>query len=136
MYAVVEIGGKQYRIEKGQSLLVDRLPEEVGARVSLKALLLRPDKGDPVFEGPKLGRVRVSAKVSEHLRGEKLRVFKHKPKRGYRHRAGHRSELTRIEIEEIEAGAAARSAATKPQKKRPARPKSGKQTKQTEDKGS
>jgi large subunit ribosomal protein L21 len=99
MYAIVKTGGKQYRVEKGQTLLVERLPEEAGATVSLQPVLFRSD--DVVFDADGLAKVKVDAKVVEHVRGKKLRVFKFKPKRGYRRRTGHRQDLTRIEVTEI-----------------------------------
>ena len=99
MYAIVKTGGKQYRVEKGQTLLVERLPDDAGATVSLEPILFRSD--DVVFDSDGLAKVKVDAKIVEHLRGEKLRVFKFKPKRGYRRRTGHRQELTRIEVTEI-----------------------------------
>ena len=110
-YAVIKTGGKQYRVEEGQTLLVERLPDDVGATVKLEPLLLAGD-GDPVFEGDALGKANVSAEIVEHLRGPKLRVFKFKPKRGYKVRTGHRSDLTRLEIADIKVGAR-RSAAKK-----------------------
>ena len=99
MYAIVKTGGKQYRVEKGQTLLVERLPEDAGATVSLEPILFRSD--DVVFDADGLAKIKVDAKVVEHVRGEKLRVFKFKPKRGYKRRTGHRQELTRIEVTEI-----------------------------------
>jgi large subunit ribosomal protein L21 len=99
MYAIVKTGGKQYRVEKGQTLLVERLPDEAGATVALEPIMFRSD--DVVFAPDALSKVRVDAKVVEHVRGEKLRVFKFKPKRGYRKRTGHRQNLTRIEVTEI-----------------------------------
>ena len=99
MYAIVKTGGKQYRVEKGQTLLVERLPDEAGSTVALEPILFRSD--DVVFDADGLAKVKVDAKIVEHLRGEKLRVFKFKPKRGYRKRNGHRQELTRIEVTEI-----------------------------------
>jgi large subunit ribosomal protein L21 len=96
MYAIVKTGGKQYRVEQGQTLLVERLPEEAGATVSLQPVLFRSD--DTVFDADGLAQVRVDARVVEHVRGPKLRVFKFKPKRGYRRRTGHRQELTRLEV--------------------------------------
>jgi large subunit ribosomal protein L21 len=99
MYAIVKTGGKQYRVEKGQTLLVERLPDDAGATVSLEPILFRSD--DVVFDVDGLAKVKVDAKVVEHIRGEKLRVFKFKPKRGYKRRTGHRQELTRIEVTEI-----------------------------------
>jgi large subunit ribosomal protein L21 len=99
MYAIVKTGGKQYRVEKGQTLLVERLPDEAGATVALEPIMFRSD--DVVFGADDLQKVRVDAKVVEHIRGEKLRVFKFKPKRGYRKRTGHRQSLTRIEVTDI-----------------------------------
>src|SRR6266536_6606110 len=114
MYAIVKTGGKQYRVEKGQTLLVERLPDEAGATVSLEPILFRSD--DVVFDADGLAKVKVDAKIVEHVRGEKLRVFKFKPKRGYRRRTGHRQDLTRIEVTEI------KQLARKPAAKRAAAP--------------
>jgi large subunit ribosomal protein L21 len=100
MYAIVRVGGKQYRVEEGQTLLVDRLREDEGAKVELEPLLLAGD-GDPVFEKDGLGKAKITATVQGHERGEKIRVVKFKPKRGYKRTAGHRSELTRLTIDKI-----------------------------------
>jgi large subunit ribosomal protein L21 len=112
MYAVIESGGKQYKVEKGTSLLVDRLPAEEGEKVSLRAVMFRDD--DVVTAAAELEKVKVEATVAEHLRGPKVKVFKYKPKKGYRRRAGHRSELTKLEVTEI------RKLARKPAAKKPA----------------
>lgn len=110
MYAVVETGGKQYRVEKGDTLLVDRLSEDEGAKVSLRPVAFRDKE---MVLGSDLEKVKVEAKVAGHERGPKIRVFKYRPKKGYRKRQGHRSELTRIEVTDIKmlsrkpAGAAA-----------------------------
>jgi large subunit ribosomal protein L21 len=101
MYAIVKTGGKQYRVEEGQTLLVERLPGDAGAKLDLEPLLLA---GDEALFGDKLGKVKVAAEVVEHVRGPKLRVNKFKPKRGYRRRAGHRQELTRIRVTKITKG--------------------------------
>ena len=102
MYAIVKAGGKQYRVEKGQKLLIERVREDEGATLTLEPVLFRSD--DVVFDSDGLAKVKVDAKIVEHLRGEKLRVFKFKPKRGYKRRTGHRQELTRIEITDIKGG--------------------------------
>ena len=102
MYAIVKTGGKQYRVERGQRLLVERLTASQGDDVKLEPVLYRSD--DVVFDKAGLAEVAVTAKVLAHVRGEKLRVFKFKPKRGYRRRTGHRQQLTRIEVTEIAAG--------------------------------
>jgi large subunit ribosomal protein L21 len=99
-YAIVESGGKQYRVEKGQSLLVDRIAEDEGAKVGLRAVMFRND--DDMVAAPKeLEKVKVEAKVAGHERGEKIKVFTYKAKKGYRKRKGHRSELTRLEVTEV-----------------------------------
>jgi large subunit ribosomal protein L21 len=99
-YAIVETGGKQYRVEKGASLLVEKLAVDEGSRVNLRAVMFKDD-GDVVLDGDKLEKVKVEAVVAEHLRGPKVRVFKYKPKKGYRRRAGHRQALTRLEVTEV-----------------------------------
>ncbi|MFN8113964.1 MAG: 50S ribosomal protein L21 [Solirubrobacterales bacterium] len=99
-YAIVESGGKQYRVEKGQSLLVDRIAEDEGAKVPLRAVMFRSDS-DTVVAPADLEKVKVEAKVAGHERGTKVKVFKYKAKKGYRKRRGHRSELTRLEVTEV-----------------------------------
>ena len=98
-YAVIESGGKQYRVEKGTSVLVDRLSAAQGEKVALRPVLFR-DK-EIIAEPKELEKVKVEATVAEHLRGPKIKIFKYKPKKGYRRRAGHRSELTRLEVTEL-----------------------------------
>ena len=101
-YAIVETGGKQYRAEKGTTLVVDRLKADEGAKVNLRAVMFRGDKqADVIIGGTDLEKVKVEATVTGHERGEKIRVFKYKAKKGYRKRAGHRSELTRLEVTEV-----------------------------------
>jgi large subunit ribosomal protein L21 len=117
-YAVIETGGKQYRVEKGTSLLVDRLGAKEGEKVSLRPVMFR-DK-EVVADAKGLEKVKVEATVAEHLRGPKIKVFKYKPKKGYRRRAGHRSELTKLEVTEISIGG--RKAAA-PKKEEPAEAK-------------
>ena len=105
-YAVIRTGGKQYRVEEGMTLLVERLPDDEGAKIALEPLLYSGGGGkDTVFESADLGRVKVEATILGHERGEKLRVFKFKPKRGYKRTAGHRQELTRLRVTGIKKGA-------------------------------
>ena len=102
-YAVIKTGGKQYRVEEGTTLLVERLSEDEGAKVQLEPLLYAG--GDQtLFGGDDLGKVKVEATVVGHERGPKLRVFKFKPKRGYKRRTGHRQELTRLQVTGINVG--------------------------------
>jgi large subunit ribosomal protein L21 len=118
-YAIVKTGGKQYRVEQGQKLLIERLPVGDGESVSLQPLLYVD--GTSVVDGEDLARVSVEARVVAHERGPKLRVVKFKPKRGYKRRTGHRQNLTRIEVTSLKLGSGSgsgsgsgrRSAATK-----------------------
>jgi large subunit ribosomal protein L21 len=99
MYAIVKTGGKQYRVESGQRLLIERVAAEEGADVALEPVFYRSEQ--TIFEPEALKGVHVTARVLGHVRGPKLRVFKFKPKRGYKRRTGHRQELTRIEVTQI-----------------------------------
>ena len=101
-YAIVKTGGKQYRVEEGQSLLVERLRADEGANADLEPILFRSD--DTIFDAKGLGKVKVQAKVVGHERGKKIRVFKYKPKQGYKRTTGHRQELTRLEITKVSNG--------------------------------
>ena len=123
-YAVIESGGKQYKVEKGSSLLVDRLTAKEGDKVALRAVMFR-DK-EVVAEPKELEKVKVEATVAEHLRGPKIKVFKYKPKKGYRRRAGHRSELTRLEVVEVKMGAAKAKAKKAAKAKAESKPASAK----------
>ena len=96
MYAIVKTGGKQYRVEQGTTLLVERLPEDEGTTVALEPILFRSEEA--VFDTAGLADVKVDAEIVEHLRGPKIRVFKFKPKRGYKKTQGHRQELTRLKV--------------------------------------
>jgi large subunit ribosomal protein L21 len=95
-YAIVKTGGKQYRVEQGLTLLVERLPVGDGESIDLEPLLYVD--GSSVVDGEGLSGVSVTARVVAHERGPKLRVVKFKPKRGYKRRTGHRQNLTRIEV--------------------------------------
>jgi len=99
MYAIVESGGKQYKVEKGETLLLDRLHAKEGEKIDLRAVMFRD--GDVVTDPAELEKVKVEATIAEHLRGPKITVFKYKAKKGYRRKAGHRSELTKVEITDL-----------------------------------
>src|SRR5580658_9392251 len=112
MYSIVKTGGKQYRVEEGQTLLIERLPDDEGATVKLPPLLYVD--GEDVFDGDALAEVTVEATIVAHERGPKLRVVKFKPKRGYKRRTGHRQELTRVKVTAIKRAASkSRRAAAK-----------------------
>jgi large subunit ribosomal protein L21 len=102
VYAVIETGGKQYRVAAGDVIEVERLPAEAGEQVEIdRVLMVAGDEGisigAPVVDGAK-----VVATVSEHLRGPKITVFKMKAKKRYRRKTGHRQELTRLKIDAIQ----------------------------------
>ncbi len=102
MYAIVKTGGKQYRVQQGEYLLVERLPADESATVQLQPLLYVD--GDTLVDGEDLAKVTVEARILAHERGPKLRIVKFKPKRGYKRRNGHRQELSRIEITSLKLG--------------------------------
>ena len=100
MYAIIETGGKQYWVEPGQNLQVEKLEAEAGATVELKALWAAEAKGtSPDAKAAKAAKV--TAEVVKHLRGRKILVFKKRPKKGYERMKGHRQDLTEIKIKEI-----------------------------------
>jgi large subunit ribosomal protein L21 len=110
-YAVIKTGGKQYRVEEGTTLLIERLSDDEGAKISLEPLLYAGDQ--TLFGADDLAKITVEATIIGHERGPKLRVFKFKPKRGYKRTTGHRQELTRIEVTGIKVSGGSRSKAKK-----------------------
>ena len=117
MYAIVEIAGHQFKVEKDQKVFVNRLQTEEGKKVSFDNVLLLGD-GDKVTVGaPAIDGAQVSAKVLKHLKGDKVIVFKKKRRKGYRVKNGHRQSLTEIVIESIAASGAKKAAPKKEVKK-------------------
>src|SRR5262249_16305610 len=91
-----------YRVEEGSSLLVDRLDAKQGDKVTLRPVMFRD--GEVLVGEKELAGVKVEATVAEHLRGPKVKVFKYKAKKGYRRRASHRSQLTKLEVTSLKGG--------------------------------
>ncbi|HYY34253.1 MAG TPA: 50S ribosomal protein L21 [Gaiellaceae bacterium] len=115
-YAIIAVGGKQYRVREGERLLVDRVAVDEG-KTFHPDLLLIGGEGEPTL-GDKLKSQQVTAKVAAHVLGEKVVVGKHKRRTGYRRRNGHRSRLSQIEIQSIGTKAArGRSPSPTPQEK-------------------
>lgn len=113
-YAIISLGGKQYRVHEGEHLLVDRLRADEGATVEPRVLLVGGNGGPDLAPS-----TTVTARVVGHELGEKIRIGKYRRRTGYKKHAGHRSKLTRIEIESIGAGAkraAAKKSAAAPKK--------------------
>ncbi|MDR2245972.1 MAG: 50S ribosomal protein L21 [Treponema sp.] len=107
MYAVVEFQGKQYKAEKGALLRVDRLDAEPGDVLEIDSVLLlsQGDAPDAVTVGvPYVPGVTVSATVDSHVKGDKIIVFKYKPKKDYRRKQGHRQKYSIIKIDDIKTG--------------------------------
>ncbi|MGB3619658.1 MAG: 50S ribosomal protein L21 [Catalinimonas sp.] len=102
MYAIIEIAGQQHKVQKDQSIFVQRLDGEEGAALSLGQVLLVEDGDDVRVGTPVLDGVTVSAKIVEHVKGDKVIVFKKKRRKGYRKKNGHRQYFTRLQIEGIE----------------------------------
>ncbi|MBE50811.1 MAG: 50S ribosomal protein L21 [Flavobacteriales bacterium] len=101
MYAIVEISGQQFKVEKDQKIFVNRLAGNEGDKVSLKDILLIDDGKKIDVGSPKIAGAEVKAKLVKHIKGDKVVVFKKKRRKGYRVKNGHRSALTEIEILDI-----------------------------------
>jgi len=103
MYAVIETGGKQYRVEPGDTLDVELLEAEAGQTYTFDRVLLVANDGKISIGNPTVKAARVVADVTDHRRGTKKVAFKMKRRKGYHRTVGHRQELTRIKIKEIQA---------------------------------
>ena len=101
MYAIVECGGRQYRAEEGHSFSVEKLPYEVGTQIELDNVLLVSKDGSVKVGQPNVSGASVKATIVEQYRGKKIFVWKYKPKKRYRRRAGHRQYYTRLRIDSI-----------------------------------
>ena len=118
MYAIVEIAGQQFKVEKDQKVFVHRLATEEGKKVAFDNVLLLGD-GDKVTVGaPAINGAQVGAKVVKHLKGDKVIVFKKKRRKGYRVKNGHRQSLTEIVIDNIVASGAKKAAPAKKETKK------------------
>lgn len=103
MYAVIKTGGKQYRVAEGDVLNVEKLNAEAGSEVVFDEVLTVVNDGDVKIGQPVVEGAKVTAKVVEQGKGEKILVFKYKAKSNYRKRQGHRQPFTKVEISKIEA---------------------------------
>ena len=111
MYAIVEIAGQQFKVEKDQQIFVHRLEDKEGAKVEFDKVLLIDNKGKVNVGAPAISGAKVTAKVLDHVKGDKVVVFKKKRRKGYRVKNGHRQAFTQIEIQSIvEKGATAKKA--------------------------
>jgi len=119
MYAIVDIAGQQFKIEQDQQIFVHRLQVKEGTKVDFDKVLLMDNAGKVTVGEPVITGAKVTAKVLEHLKGDKVVVFKKKRRKGYRVKNGHRQHLTKLEILKIDAKASAKKAvAEKPAAKK------------------
>ncbi len=116
MYAIVEIAGQQFKVSKDLKVYVHRLSNEEGSKVSFDKVLLLDDNGTITLGAPAIEGASVEAKVLQHLKGDKVIVFKKKRRKGYKKRNGHRQYLTQIVVESISATGGKKSAAPKAEK--------------------
>ncbi len=113
MYAIVDIAGQQFKVEKDQKHYVHRLPEAEGETVDFNKVLLIDNNGKVNIGMPVIDGARVSAKVLKHIKNEKVFVFKKNRRKGYQKLNGHRQQLSQIQIESIEEKAAPRAEKSK-----------------------
>jgi len=113
MYAIVEIAGQQFKVSKDQKVFVHRLAAEEGSKISFDRVLLTDDNGNITIGAPAIEGASVEAKVLQHVKGDKVIVFKKKRRKGFKKKNGHRQSFTQIHIESIAVGAAPKKKAAK-----------------------
>ncbi|MFT6981547.1 MAG: large subunit ribosomal protein L21 [Crocinitomicaceae bacterium] len=113
MYAIVEIAGQQFKVQKDQKIFVHRLDAEEGKKISFDKVLLIDNDGKVTLGAPAIEGATVSAKVEEHVKGDKVIVFRKKRRKGYKKKNGHRQSFTAITISDIKVGGAKPAAAKK-----------------------
>lgn len=103
MYAIIETGGKQYKVEQGAELFIEKLPAELGDTVTFDRVLMVSKEDGVVVGSPFVAGASVTAKVEKHGKSKKIIVFKYKPKKNYHRKQGHRQPFTKVVIESINA---------------------------------
>lgn len=101
MYAIVEIAGKQFKVSQDQYIYAPKMEGEAGTAVSFEKVLLTDSDGSVQVGSPTISGVKVSGKILEHVKGDKVIVFKKKRRKGYAKRNGHREQYTKVQIESI-----------------------------------
>ena len=101
MYAIVDIAGQQFKVQKDQKIFVHRLEAEKGTEMSFDKVLLVDNEGKITLGVPTIENAKVNAKVLDHVKGEKVIVFKKKRRKGYQKKNGHRQQFTQIQIADI-----------------------------------
>jgi large subunit ribosomal protein L21 len=126
MYAIVDIAGQQFKVEKDSKVFAHRLEGKEGSKVTFDKVLLLEDKGKVSVGAPTVTGASVSAKIVSHLKDDKVLVFKKKRRKGYQKLNGHRQTITELLIEGISAKGGAKKAAPKAETKAPVKPKAEK----------
>ena len=101
MYAILDVNNRQYKVKQGQEIYVDLQQAEVGADLTFNKILLTENEGSVLVGTPSLNNASVSATVLDHVKGDKVIIFKKKRRKGYRVKKGHRQQFTKIRIENI-----------------------------------
>lgn len=101
MHAIIETGGKQFKVAEGDTLFIEKLPVEAGDNVTFDKVLAILDGDNATFGAPVVAGAKVEASVVKNGRGKKIRIFKYNPKKGYRKRQGHRQPYTKVTIGKI-----------------------------------
>jgi large subunit ribosomal protein L21 len=104
MYAVIKTGGKQYRVEQGDTLTIEKLDVEAGKTITFDDVLLIGTENETVADNKALAAASVKATVLEQMKDDKILVFKYKAKKGYKRTQGHRQRLTKVKIDSISKG--------------------------------
>lgn len=102
MYAIIETGGKQYKVREGDTLFVEMLPKESGETVEIDNVLAVGEEGQLKFGSPTVEGAKVTLKVVRHGKGRKIIVFKYKPKKNYRRKIGHRQPFSEVTVDKIQ----------------------------------
>ena len=104
LHAIIETGGKQYRVGEGDIVFIEKLPVEAGEEVTFDKVLAVMGDGTTAIGAPVVEGAKVTAKVVKNGKGKKIHIFKYKPKKGYRRRQGHRQPYTQVQIESVVLG--------------------------------
>lgn len=118
MYAIVDIAGQQFKVEKDQKYFVHQLDAKPGSKITFDNVLLLDDKGKVTVGAPSINGIQVTAKIEQHLLGDKVIVFKKKRRKGYAVKNGHRQRLTEITVQEIGKKSAAKKTTPKNEDKK------------------
>ena len=118
MYAIVDIAGQQFKVEKDQKYFVHQLDAKPGSKITFENVLLLDDKGKVTVGAPSINGIQVTAKIEQHLLGNKVIVFKKKRRKGYAVKNGHSQRLTEITVQEIGKKSASKKTATKSENKK------------------